>query len=254
MANPMTTAGDLIRGGTAGAPTRVAVGTTGQVLTVAAGVPVWADAGGGIDTSLQLAPDTGWTAKGGGTASITGGVATFINNNGTVNARLHRTLPLSSPHAPMIEAMCRCTLVTSNGSMQQGIGVTNGDFTRGVYVVIDGANYNIWYNISGSWTYGGVDVNSGGDTDWLAGTVWLRLVVTDSYAHFYYAIAAGPTAPTSWTRIGSIRMADASPDFAEALSAGLTDLVVFSTRAGGVSADEMTAEDIQWRSLLGAPT
>jgi hypothetical protein len=42
MANPMTTAGDLIRGGTAGAPERVAVGTTGQVLTVAAGVPGWA--------------------------------------------------------------------------------------------------------------------------------------------------------------------------------------------------------------------
>jgi hypothetical protein len=44
----MTTAGDLIRGGTAGAPTRVAVGTTGQVLTVAAGVPGWADPAGGV--------------------------------------------------------------------------------------------------------------------------------------------------------------------------------------------------------------
>jgi hypothetical protein len=54
MTNPMTTAGDLIRGGTAGAPTRVAVGTTGQVLTVAAGVPVWADAGG--PTRSPVAP------------------------------------------------------------------------------------------------------------------------------------------------------------------------------------------------------
>ena len=39
--NPMTTPGDLIRGGAAGAPTRVPAGTEGQHLVVAAGVPTW---------------------------------------------------------------------------------------------------------------------------------------------------------------------------------------------------------------------
>src|SRR5262245_16805256 len=39
--NPMTTPGDLIRGGAAGAPTRVPAGTEGQHLVVTAGVPAW---------------------------------------------------------------------------------------------------------------------------------------------------------------------------------------------------------------------
>ena len=43
MANPMTTAGDLIRGGTSGAPDRVAAGANGQVLTMVSGAPAWAN-------------------------------------------------------------------------------------------------------------------------------------------------------------------------------------------------------------------
>ncbi len=40
--SPMTTAGDIIYGGTSGAGTRLAAGTNGQVLTLASGVPSWA--------------------------------------------------------------------------------------------------------------------------------------------------------------------------------------------------------------------
>jgi hypothetical protein len=47
MTNPMTTAGDVIYGGASGAPTRLAKGTAGQVLTQGATNPAWADAGGG---------------------------------------------------------------------------------------------------------------------------------------------------------------------------------------------------------------
>jgi hypothetical protein len=39
--SPMTTAGDLIFGGTAGTGTRLGIGSTGQVLTVSGGNPVW---------------------------------------------------------------------------------------------------------------------------------------------------------------------------------------------------------------------
>ena len=42
-ANPMTTPGDLIVGGTSGAATRKAIGSTNQVLTVSGGVPIWAN-------------------------------------------------------------------------------------------------------------------------------------------------------------------------------------------------------------------
>jgi hypothetical protein len=45
--NPMTTAGDIIIGGASGAPTRLAKGTDGQVLTLASGNPSWAAAASG---------------------------------------------------------------------------------------------------------------------------------------------------------------------------------------------------------------
>jgi hypothetical protein len=62
LTNPMTTLGDIITGGVAGTPARLAVGTNGDVLTVVAGVPVWLAPGvGGTVTSV------GWT---GGIVSI----------------------------------------------------------------------------------------------------------------------------------------------------------------------------------------
>lgn len=47
MSNPMTTAGDLIVGGTGGSPQRLGAGSNGQVLTVVGGMPAWADPSGG---------------------------------------------------------------------------------------------------------------------------------------------------------------------------------------------------------------
>ena len=41
LTNPMTTVGDLIIGGAFGAPTRLGVGSTSQVLTVVSGAPAW---------------------------------------------------------------------------------------------------------------------------------------------------------------------------------------------------------------------
>src|SRR5688572_21210434 len=52
MNNPMTTAGDVIYGGASGAPSRLAVGTAGQVLKVNAGAtaPEWGAAAAGTPT------------------------------------------------------------------------------------------------------------------------------------------------------------------------------------------------------------
>ena len=53
MTNPMTTTGDTIYSSSGSTPARLGIGSTGQVLTVAAGVPSWATpAGGGGFTSL----------------------------------------------------------------------------------------------------------------------------------------------------------------------------------------------------------
>jgi len=41
LTNPMSAVGDLIRGSTAGAPTRVAIGSAGNILQVVGGIPVW---------------------------------------------------------------------------------------------------------------------------------------------------------------------------------------------------------------------
>ena len=44
LTNPMTTLGDLIRGGASGTPERLGIGSEYQVLTVVSGVPAWSAA------------------------------------------------------------------------------------------------------------------------------------------------------------------------------------------------------------------
>jgi hypothetical protein len=41
MTNPMTADGDIIFGGTGGAPQRLGIGSNGQILTVSSGAPAW---------------------------------------------------------------------------------------------------------------------------------------------------------------------------------------------------------------------
>ena len=48
MTNPMTTTGDIIYSSSGSTPARLGIGSTGQVLTVAGGVPSWAAAAGGL--------------------------------------------------------------------------------------------------------------------------------------------------------------------------------------------------------------
>lgn len=50
--NPMTTAGDIIYGGTAGVPTRRAIGSNGQYLSVVAGLPTWVTLASGTGGTL----------------------------------------------------------------------------------------------------------------------------------------------------------------------------------------------------------
>jgi hypothetical protein len=54
LTNPMTTKGDIIYGGVSGAPTRLAAGTSGQVLQTngSSAAPSWVAAGGGGSGAL----------------------------------------------------------------------------------------------------------------------------------------------------------------------------------------------------------
>ena len=87
MTNPMTTDGDLIIGGTAGAPTRRVIGSQNNVLCVDAGIPTWfaqvtIDAGGtGVDLSAT-GPGVVYQASLGAALSILANAAGVLTNDG----------------------------------------------------------------------------------------------------------------------------------------------------------------------------
>ncbi len=84
--SPMTTAGDMIYGGTLGAGTRLAIGSSGQVLSVSGGIPTWSSissvlpatatggliVGSGVNTYTNLAIGTS-----GQILEVTGGTAVW---------------------------------------------------------------------------------------------------------------------------------------------------------------------------------
>ena len=64
MTNPMTTTGDTIYSSSGSTPARLAIGTTGQVLTVAGGVPSWSTPGAaGANFALLNAGGTDLTGS-----------------------------------------------------------------------------------------------------------------------------------------------------------------------------------------------
>jgi hypothetical protein len=58
MTNPMTTTGDIIYSSPGSTPVRLGIGSTGNVLTVASGVPSWAAPAGGGGKVLQVVSAT----------------------------------------------------------------------------------------------------------------------------------------------------------------------------------------------------
>ena len=73
MTNPMTTTGDTIYSSSGSTPARLGIGSTGNVLTVSGGLPVWAaPAGGGGMTLIS-------------TTSLTGASVTLSSIPGTYN-------------------------------------------------------------------------------------------------------------------------------------------------------------------------
>lgn len=112
MTNPMTTAGDIIIGGASGTPTRLAAGTNAYVLTMVAGAPAWAAAGGG-----------------GGLTNFTEGV-----NSSSPNA----TVPvvyLNATNAATNVDIAICPKGTGAFSLQIADGTSTGGNKRGAYAV-----------------------------------------------------------------------------------------------------------------------
>ena len=70
MTNPMTTTGDTIYSSSGSTPARLGIGSTGQVLTVASGIPSWATPAGSSGPAFG--------AKNASAQSITAGVLTKV--------------------------------------------------------------------------------------------------------------------------------------------------------------------------------
>ena len=70
MVNPMTTTGDTIYSSSGSTPARLGIGSTGDVLTVAGGIPSWAAPGGaGANWTLL---NSGGTSLSGSTTTVSG--------------------------------------------------------------------------------------------------------------------------------------------------------------------------------------
>lgn len=80
--NPMTTLGDVIYGGVAGAATRLGVGSEGQVLSVTSGIPAWATVSGtGTVTSVGVQTDSSTSSIfANSTNNLTGSPVTAAGN------------------------------------------------------------------------------------------------------------------------------------------------------------------------------
>jgi hypothetical protein len=99
--NPSTTLGDIeYRSATANTNTRLGIGTSGQVLTVAGGVPSWATASGGAYTTLATGSLSG--------ASVT--LSSISTSYKTLWLRLNDVYMASTNGAP------RMTLNNNTGS------------------------------------------------------------------------------------------------------------------------------------------
>ena len=80
LVNPMTTLGDIVRGAAGGAPQRLAIGATGTVLTVVAGVPAW----GGPATFSTTVAITGNLTVGASTFVVTAATGA-VTTSGAIN-------------------------------------------------------------------------------------------------------------------------------------------------------------------------
>jgi hypothetical protein len=83
MTNPMTTTGDIIYSSSGSTPGRIGIGSTGNVLTVASGIPSWAaPAGGGSNFALENAGGTSLSGSSTTISGISGKDKVFIRLTG----------------------------------------------------------------------------------------------------------------------------------------------------------------------------
>jgi hypothetical protein len=150
MTNPMTTTGDSIYSSSGSTPARLGIGSTGQVLTVAAGLPSWATPAAG-SPSWSLLSSTSLTT--GSSYSITGlsgynqllirvnavtttqpeGFSYTLNN--VTTSSYNRTISFFSGGAALsLNSLSNSTTLLASNSNSPAATAVSGSF------LIDGAN------------------------------------------------------------------------------------------------------------------
>lgn len=119
MTNPMTTAGDIITGGSSGAPQRLAAGADGDVLTMASGAPAWVAGGGG------------GSGVGYGAAVLRRSGAKFLLMNGGSGASLSAASLSANTVCAIPFTVDRSITLATLGARSAGSGA--GKFRVGVY-------------------------------------------------------------------------------------------------------------------------
>jgi hypothetical protein len=123
MTNPMTTTGDTIYSSPGSTPVRLGIGSTGNVLTVAGGVPTWsAPAAGGGMTLLSTTTLSGASTT---ISSISGSYKSLVAYIYGVNMASNGTLGIAPNNSSSVNAI---TNYAENGSAY-AIATNNGNIS-----------------------------------------------------------------------------------------------------------------------------
>lgn len=188
MANPMTTTGDIIYSSSGSTPARLGIGTTGQVLNVAAGVPAWTTPAAGGMTLIN----TGGTALTGSSVAISSIPATYndlqicirgyrpVNDtdiqmrfNSDTGTRYARVNGFSSGQSTFNETSMKISDDTDNG-------VDTGFLT---FTITDYANTTTWKSFYGYAAHSDKTTPTSVDYDFYMG-IYNQTAAIDSLTFF----------------------------------------------------------------------
>jgi hypothetical protein len=139
MTNPMTTTGDTIYSSSGSTPARLGIGSTGQVLTVAGGIPSWATPAGGSTF-------VGVKAQKNATQSIANNTDTVITFAGT------DTFDTNGYHDPAVNNT-RFTIPSGKGGYYLVTG--NWGFASNAT-----GNRECYFNLNGSFGFNGGGISA----------------------------------------------------------------------------------------------